>query len=152
MKTGVYHVSADQQGISSRIEIALQDIPFICVHAHLHPKQLTARGLHHVLPYHVPLSELYSAGMPRGDRLSWCTSKEAARSRIEDALPHLKHVKNASLKWAIKSALDALPGWASPITAGYGLTKVVKGHCSFDDWLAIAREVRNEAPKHQFGP
>ncbi|HME51988.1 MAG TPA: hypothetical protein VKM55_07210 [Candidatus Lokiarchaeia archaeon] len=104
------------QVLINNLEIALQDVPMICIHAHLDPKQLTAQGLHHVLLYHMPLSELYSAGMPNGDRLSWYASKEEARSRIEEALPYLKHVKNTSLQWGIKRILADLYDWNEPIT------------------------------------
>jgi len=91
-------------------------VPFICIHAHLDPKQLTAQGLHHILLYHMPLSELYSAGMPDGNRLSWYASKEEARERIEAALPYLKYVKNTSLQWGIKQILSSLYDWYEPIT------------------------------------
>jgi hypothetical protein len=113
----VVPTNANQQELCARLETALQDIPFICIHAHLDPKQLTAQGLHHVLLYHMPLTELYSAGMPNGNRLSWYASKEEARSRIEEALPYLKYVKNTSLQWGIKKILADLYGWTSPITA-----------------------------------
>nr|MDO8088155.1 hypothetical protein [Candidatus Sigynarchaeum springense] len=108
--------STNQQELAARMETALQDIPFICIHAHLDPKQLVAQGLHHILLYHMPLSELYSAGMPDGNRLSWYATKDEARSRIEEALPYLKHVKNTSLQWVIKRILADLYGWTSSIT------------------------------------
>ncbi|HMF34970.1 MAG TPA: hypothetical protein VKK79_26345, partial [Candidatus Lokiarchaeia archaeon] len=107
----------DEQELSNHLESALWDIPFICIHAHLDPKQLTAQGLHHVLLYHMPLTELYSAGMPNGDRLSWYASKEEARTRILEALPYLQYVRNTSLQWGIKKILADLYEWNDPISA-----------------------------------
>ncbi len=108
--------STNQQELSARLETALQDVPFICIHAHLDPKQLTAQGLHHILLYHMPLSELYSAGMPDGDRLSWYASKDEAKARIEAALPYLKYVRNTSLQWISKRILADLYDWKNQIT------------------------------------
>lgn len=102
--------------IKDKLETALWDIPFICIHAHLDPKQLTAQGLHHVLLYHMPLSELYSAGMPNGNRLSWYATKDEAKTRIKEALPYLKYVKNTALHWLTKKILSDLYGWNEPIT------------------------------------
>ncbi len=107
----------DEQELTSQLETALWDIPFICIHAHLDPKQLVAQGLHHILLYHMPLTELYSAGMPNGNRLSWYASKEEARTRILEALPYLKYVKNTSLQWLVKRILGDLYEWNAPITA-----------------------------------
>ncbi|HMF31678.1 MAG TPA: hypothetical protein VKK79_09700, partial [Candidatus Lokiarchaeia archaeon] len=62
-------------------------------------------------------TELYSAGMPNGDRLSWYASKDEARQRILEALPYLQYVRNTSLQWGIKKILADLYEWNDPISA-----------------------------------
>jgi glucuronate isomerase len=99
-----------------KLEEKIWEIPFFDVHGHLDPKQLCAQGLHHILLYHMSISELYGAGMPNGDRLSWYATKEEAAKRIEECIPYLKFVQNTSIQWGIRKILEDLYGWKKPIT------------------------------------
>jgi len=101
------------------LEAALAEIPMLDIHTHLVGGRLGARGLHDVLLYHMVVSDLYSAGCPSGARLAqypqWPTRQEA-RTRIEEALPFLPHMRNTSSAWAVRIILADLYNWREPIT------------------------------------
>lgn len=103
------------------LEDALAEVPVIDVHTHLVGGKLSARGLHDVLLYHMVISDLYSAGCPTGARLTeyprWPSDAEA-HQRIEQALPYLKHIRNTSSYWGVRTILADLYGWTEPIDAG----------------------------------
>ena len=134
----------DEYQLSQEIETALWDIPFICIHAHLDPKQLTAQGLHHVMLYHMPLTELYSSGMPNGDRLSWYASKDEARQRITEALPYLKYTRGTALTYVEKNILGQLYDWNSPINENNWeeIDSIISAKSEDTDW---AREILKRA-------
>lgn len=102
------------------MEEALAEVPALDIHTHLVGGKLAARGLHDVLLYHMVISDLYSAGCPRGARLTefpgWPDADEAA-GRIEEALPYLERIRNTSGFWALRIILRDLYGWHEPITA-----------------------------------
>lgn len=102
------------------LEEALAGVPVIDVHTHLVGGKLAARGLHDVLLYHMVISDLYSAGCPTGARLTeyprWPSEGEA-HQRIEQALPYLKHIRNTSSYWGVRTILADLYGWTEPIDA-----------------------------------
>jgi len=66
------------------------------------------------------VSDLYAAGCPSGARLTefpgWPT-KEEAHARLQEALPHLKQIRNTSGFWGVRIILRDLYGWKDPITA-----------------------------------
>jgi hypothetical protein len=83
--------------------------------------KLGARGLHDILLYHMVVSDLYAAGCPTGARLTqypgW-PSLDEAHSRIREAIPFLRHIKNTSSDWGVHIILRDLYGWTKPITSG----------------------------------
>jgi hypothetical protein len=103
------------------LEHALAEMPILDVHTHLSGGKLAARGLHDVLLYHMLVSDLYGAGCPSGARLTefpnWPDQAEA-HSRIEEALPYLPHIRNASMAWGLRLILRDLYDWDEPVTAG----------------------------------
>jgi glucuronate isomerase len=104
------------KALTTAIEKQLLEVPLLDVHAHIDPKQLSAQGLHHILLYHMCISDLYSAGMPDGSRLSWYADEKEVSRRIKEALPYLKYVKNTSMYWCVKVILRDLYGWEKEIT------------------------------------
>src|SRR5438552_12072193 len=101
------------------LEIALAEIPVLDVHTHLLGGRLGARGLHDVLLYHMVISDLYSAGCPRGARLTQCAewpSQKEAHERIEQAIPFLPYIRNSSSFWGVRIILRDLYGWKEEIT------------------------------------
>lgn len=106
--------------LADELEAALTLIPVFDIHTHLVGGKLGARGLHDILLYHMVVSDLYSAGCPSGARLTqypgWPSTEEAHR-RIEEAIPHLKHIQNTSSFWGVKSILRDLYNWAEPVTS-----------------------------------
>ena len=109
-------------------------LPAIDVHTHLVGGKLSARGLHDILLYHMAVSDLYAAGCPNGRRLTeypgWPTVEEA-HGRIEEALPYLRHVRNTSISWGIRTILSDLYGWTDEITQ--------------DNWLELDARIRERA-------
>ncbi len=107
--------------LTQELEDALAEVPVIDVHTHLIGGKLAARGLHDVLLYHMVVSDLYAAGCPSGARLTeypaWPSTSEA-HTRIEEALPYLKHVRNTSSSWGVRIILKDLYGWTEPVDAG----------------------------------
>jgi len=97
----------------------LAQLPILDAHTHLVDGKLAARGLHDVLLYHMAVSDLYAAGCPSGARLTcypgW-PSIEEAHSRIKEALPYLKYVKNTAISYGIRRILKDLYGIDEPIT------------------------------------
>jgi hypothetical protein len=106
--------------LARELEEALAEIPVLDIHTHLVGGKLGARGLHDVLLYHMVISDLYAAGCPSGARLSqypaWPTEEEP-RTRIEEALPYLPHIRNTSSFWGVRLILADLYDWHQPITA-----------------------------------
>lgn len=104
---------------NSTLTDALREVPLMDVHTHLIGGNLGAKGLHDILLYHMAVSDLYSAGCPSGARLTqypgWPTIDEA-HSRIKEALPYLKHVRNTSISWGIRIILEDLFDWHDPVT------------------------------------
>jgi glucuronate isomerase len=110
--------------ISSQVdalEKALAETPILDVHTHLCGARLGARGLHDVLLYHMIVSDLYAAGCPSGARLTqfpqWPTKAEAHK-RLHEALPYLRHIRNTSGWWGVRTILRDLYDWNDPITPG----------------------------------
>jgi hypothetical protein len=93
-------------------------LPLLDAHTHLVGGRLGARGLHDILLYHMAVSDLYAAGCPSGARLTqypgW-PSKEEAHSRIREALPYLKHVRNTAISYGIRTILRDLYGITEPV-------------------------------------
>lgn len=117
--------SREERPMASRTLLAemyedLCSIPMLDIHTHLVDGKLAARGLHDILLYHMAVSELYAAGCPSGARLTqypgWPTVEEA-HQRIQEALPFLKYVRNTSISWGIRLALEDLYGWKEPVEA-----------------------------------
>src|SRR5215210_4686842 len=103
------------------IEEALGTLPMFDIHTHVVGGQLSARGLHDVLLYHMVISDLYAAGCPSGERLSQFPlepSREEAHARLEEAVPYVSHIGNTSSSWAVRIILADLYGWKGPIDSG----------------------------------
>jgi glucuronate isomerase len=102
-------------------EEGLAELPMLDIHTHLVGGKLGARGLHDILLYHMVVSDLYAAGCPTGARLTqypgW-PSLDEAHSRIREAIPFLRHIKNTSSDWGVHIILRDLYGWTKPITSG----------------------------------
>jgi glucuronate isomerase len=107
-----------QATLGRELESALAEVPVIDIHTHLVGGKLAARGLHDLLLYHMAVSDLYAAGCPSGARLTeypgWPT-REEAHARIQEALPHLPHVRNTSTSWGLRIMLADLYDWRAPI-------------------------------------
>jgi hypothetical protein len=108
------------QQLLPELEAAIAEVPVLDIHTHLVGGKLGARGLHDVLLYHMVVSDLYAAGCPNGARLTqypqW-PAQDEAHSRIQMALPHLRHIQNTSSFWAVRLILAELYNWREPITA-----------------------------------
>ncbi len=128
----VAHSAAD-------LEQELAELPVLDVHTHLCGGKLAARGLHDVLLDPLGVSDLYSAGCPRGTRLSqfpdW-PSREEAHQRIEEALPFLLRVANTSTGWGVRIILRDLYDWHEPITSANWerLDDLIRERSSDDAW------------------
>jgi hypothetical protein len=107
----------EPHAIARDLEHALAEIPLLDAHTHLDTSHLTARGLHDIILYHMPLSDLSSAGCPDRARLSEDPTEEEARSRIERALPYVPAVANTSCWWGVRLILADLLQWKEQITA-----------------------------------
>lgn len=87
------------------------ELPILDAHTHLVGGKLGARGLHDILLYHMAVSDLYAAGCPTGARLTqypgWPTDEEA-HSRIEEAIPYLRYVRNTAISHGIRTILRDL--------------------------------------------
>lgn len=94
----------------------LKCLPAIDIHSHMDVTHLGARGLHDVLLYHMVVSELYSAGCPDGDRPTEKITDKDAENRIKNALPYIRHIKNTSCYWGVKTILKDLYGWDKELT------------------------------------
>jgi len=91
-------------------------IPAFDAHTHLDIAHLCARGLHDILLYHMVISDLYSAGCPDGARLSEEPDENEALTRLERAIPYVKHIQNTSCFWMTRMILKDIYGWDEPIT------------------------------------
>jgi hypothetical protein len=103
-----------------RVADAVSELPVIDIHTHLVGGQLSARGLHDVLLYHMVVSELHAAGCPQGARLTeypGSPSAEEAADRIQAALPYIPFIENTSTWWCVRIIMRELFGWQEPITA-----------------------------------
>ncbi len=96
----------------------ISELPLLDAHTHLVGGKLGARGLHDILLYHMAVSDLYAAGCPSGSRLTcypdWPSDEEAS-SRITEALPYLKYVRNTAISHGIRVILRDLYGIAEPV-------------------------------------
>lgn len=122
------------------IKAALAKLPVIDVHTHVIGGKLAAQGLHDILLYHMAVSDLYAAGCPSGARLTQFPSSpsvEEAHSRIREALPYLKYVKNTSISWGIRIILKDL----------YGITDEINE----TNWEAVDRAIRAKAADSSWG-
>ncbi len=134
------------------LEAALTEVPILDVHTHLVGGKLAARGLHDVLLYHMVVSDLYAAGCPSGSRLTqfpdWPSEAEA-HSRIAEALPYLRRIRNTSSSWVVRIILKDLYGWTDPIEERNWrkLDDLIKERADNRDWpheiLDRARIVRS---------
>lgn len=99
----------------------ISELPLLDAHTHLVGGRLGARGLHDILLYHMAVSDLYAAGCPSGSRLTpypgWPSDEEAA-SRITEALPYLKYVRNTAISYGIRIILRDLYGITEPVNEG----------------------------------
>ena len=120
--------------LARELESALAEVPVLDIHTHLVGERLAARGLHDLLLYHMLISDLYSAGCPRGQRLTeyprW-PSDEEAHGRIVEALPYLPHVRNTSSYWGLRIMLADLYEWTRPVTP--------------DNWRQLDDQIRERA-------
>jgi len=106
------------EDIAGKLEAALAEAPLLDAHTHLTNGELSARGLHDVLLYHMVISDLYAAGCPSGARLTEFPGRptdEEARARIQEAIPYVKHVRNTSGYWILRRILADLYDWTEPI-------------------------------------
>src|SRR5439155_14755610 len=105
--------------LARELEEGLAEIPMFDIHTHLVGGNLSARGLHDILLYHMVVSDLYGAGCPTGARLTqypaWPTQQEA-QARIQEALAYLGVIRNTSSYWGVRLILKDLYGWREPIT------------------------------------
>lgn len=106
---------------TNSLQADLASVPLMDMHTHLTGGCLGARGLHDILLYHMVISDLYSAGVPSGRRLTefpnWPDRKEA-HARLREALPYLEKISNTSCFWGARIILHDLYGWTEPVTAG----------------------------------
>lgn len=112
----------------------ISQLPILDAHTHLVGGKLGARGLHDIVLYHMAVSDLYAAGCPSGARLTqypgWPT-KDEAHSRLREALPYLRHVRNTAMSYGICRIMKDL----------YGITEPV----SESNWQAIDEMIRERA-------
>ena len=102
--------------LTAAVEEGLRSVPMLDVHTHLDASHLSARGLHDVLLYHMLISELGSAGCPTLTRLAENPDDAEAHTRIVEALPYLRSIRNTGLYWVLSTILRDLFGWTEPIT------------------------------------
>ena len=88
----------------------------IDVHTHIDASHMSARGLHDIMLYHMVISDLYSSGCDDGSRLSEEPDEAETETRIKNALPYLKYIRNTSCYWGLKIILRDLYGWEDDIT------------------------------------
>jgi hypothetical protein len=107
------------QNILRDLEQGLSEVPILDIHTHLVGGNLSARGLHDILLYHMVISDLYAAGCPNGNRLteypSWPNQAEA-NERLQEAIPYLPYINNTSMYWMLRRILVDLYQWDDPIT------------------------------------
>lgn len=133
---------------------ALAEVPMYDVHTHLTSDELTARGLHDILLYHMVVSDLYAAGCPEGQRLTQypgVVGEAEATARIEQALGYLDRARNTSNAWMVRIILAELYDWHVPVTADNwrrldGLIKERSGDAAWaDELFARSRVARTNA-------
>ncbi len=109
----------NQTQTSATILERISEVPVLDVHTHIVGGRMAAQGLHDIILYHMAVSDLYAAGCPSGARLTqypnW-PSREEAHSRIKEALPYLKYVRNTSISWAVRTILRDLYGVEEDVT------------------------------------
>ena len=105
--------------LTEQIHERISEAPVLDVHTHIVGGKMGARGLHDILLYHMAVSDLYAAGCPAGARLTeypgWPTVEEA-HSRIKEALPYLKYVRNTFISQGVRIILRDLYGIDEPVT------------------------------------
>ena len=143
----------DRTELLRTLDSRLADLPLLDAHTHLVGGKLGARGLHDILLYHMAVSDLYAAGCPSGARLTqfpgWPTVDEA-HSRIREALPYLKFVRNTSITGGIKMILRDLCGVDEPVTADNWerIDSMIRERADDRNWH---REVMKRARIQRFG-
>ena len=93
----------------------LNNVPVLDVHTHIDGEHAAARRLDDILLYHMVVTELYSSGCKNAERMSEWPSEQESRSRMAEALPYLKNIRNTSLHWIIKVILRDIYGWNDEI-------------------------------------
>ncbi len=118
------------------LEEALSELPLLDAHTHMDAVHPAARGLDDVLLYHMVISDLYSAGCPDGGRLSEWPSVEESHSRLERALPYVKHIQNTSCFWGVRIILRDLYGWEGPVLESNWRTldTLIRERATQSDW------------------
>lgn len=107
--------------VAGELEEGLREIPLFDIHTHMVGGRLGAAGLHDILLYHMLISDLYAAGCPSGHRLTQFPSRPTdpeANSRIAEAIPFVRHIRNTSSYWGLRTILSDLYGWEADITEG----------------------------------
>lgn len=92
----------------------IAEIPLIDAHTHLDASHLAARGLDDILLYHMVVSDLSSAGCPTRARVSEDRDEGEASSRLEEAIPHVRAIRNTSGYWGVRTILRDLYGVEPP--------------------------------------
>jgi hypothetical protein len=100
--------------VQSELAEGLAEVPILDAHSHLVVANLTARGLHDVVLYHMVISDLYAAGCPSGNRLTefpgWPDRSES-NFRLAEAIPFLPRIRNTSNAWLVRRILADLFDW-----------------------------------------
>ena len=68
------------------------------------------RGLHDILLYHMVMSDLGSAGCPSQGRLSESPDEREAHTRLTEAAPYVRFIRNTSCYWGVRVILRDLYG------------------------------------------
>ncbi|OPY85889.1 MAG: glucuronate isomerase [Smithella sp. PtaU1.Bin162] len=104
--------------LNSEILEGLRKLSILDTHTHLTCGKLGARGLHDILLYHMVIADLYTAGCPNGARLTefpGYPSEKEAHTRLKEAIPYLKNIRNTSCFWGVRTILKDLYNWTEEI-------------------------------------
>jgi hypothetical protein len=96
--------------LAATIEEGLGEIPLLDIHTDLDAQHLSARGLHDILLYHMVISDLGSAGCPGQSRLSEIPDRREAQTRLAEAAPYVRLIRNTSCYWGVRVILRDLYG------------------------------------------
>ncbi|PCJ56303.1 MAG: hypothetical protein COA79_19230 [Planctomycetota bacterium] len=114
---------------------ALAEVPMIDVHTHLRDDQLSARGLHDILLYHMSISDLYASGYQYGQRLSNNPDCLEVENRLKSAMPYLLKTMNTSIRWGVQLILKDLYGWEKRL--------------SEDNWQEAHQVIKDRSEKNR---